>query len=111
MARFDTDHGNLEDVRGDRSAVEQWFLRLHYRRLPHVHLLAIDVVQYGAWGVGLQRHVCDVRHQMGDYTFIEGAGVTDIVRASSSTKDEAPPSTSGAGAGAVAGAGAGAGAL
>ena len=41
---------------------------------------------------------------MGDYTFIEGAGVTDTVRASSSAKDEAPPSTSGAGAGAGAGA-------
>ena len=48
---------------------------------------------------------------MGDYTFIlKGAGVTDIVRASSSGKDEAPPSTSGAGAGAGAVAGAGAGA-
>ena len=44
---------------------------------------------------------------MGDYTFIlKGAGVTDTVRASSSAKDEAPPSTSGAGAGAAAGAGA-----
>ena len=48
---------------------------------------------------------------MGDYTFIlKGAGVTDTVRASSSAKDEAPPSTSGAGAGAGAGVGAGAGA-
>ena len=38
---------------------------------------------------------------MGDYTFIlKGSGVTDTVRASSSAKDEAPPSTSGAGAGA-----------
>ena len=36
--------------------------------------------------------------------------MTDTVRASSSAKDEAPPSTSGAGAGAVAGVGAGAGA-
>ena len=32
--------------------------------------------------------------------------MTDTVRASSSAKDEAPPSTSGAGAGAAAGAGA-----
>ena len=48
---------------------------------------------------------------MGDYTFIlKGAGVTDTVRALSSAKEEAPPSTSGAGAGAEAGAGAGAGA-
>ena len=56
----------------------------------------------------------------GDYTFIlKGVGVTDIVRASSSAKDEAPPSMSGAGAGAGdgageragAGAGAGAGAM
>ena len=63
MARFDTGHGNLEDVRGDLPAVEQWFLRLHYRRLPHVHLLVADGVQYGARGfVGLQRKVCDVRH-------------------------------------------------
>ena len=36
--------------------------------------------------------------------------MTDTVRASSSAKDEAPPSTSGAGAGAGAGAAAGAGA-
>ena len=36
--------------------------------------------------------------------------MTDTVRASSSAKDEAPPSTSGAGAGAVTDAGAGAGA-
>ena len=36
--------------------------------------------------------------------------MTDTVRASSSAKDEAPPSTSGAGAGAGAGKGAGAGA-
>ena len=48
---------------------------------------------------------------MGDYTFIlKGAGVIDTVRASSSAKDEAPPSTSGVGAGAGAGAGADAGA-
>ena len=46
---------------------------------------------------------------MGDYTFIlKGAGVTDTVRASSSAKDKAPPSTSGAEVGAGAGAGAGA---
>ena len=42
MARFDTGHGNLEDFRGDRPAVEQWFLRLHYLRLPPVHLLVAD---------------------------------------------------------------------
>ena len=114
MARFDTGHGNLEDVWGDRPAVEQWFLRLHYRRLPNVHLLIADGVQYGARGfVGLQRKVCDVRHPKGNengrlYIYIEGGGVTDIVRASSSAKDEAPSSTSGAGAGAGASAGAGA---
>ena len=67
MARFDTGHGNLEDVRGGRPAVEQWFLRLHYRRLTHVHLLVADGVQYGARGfVGLQRKVCDVRHPKGN---------------------------------------------
>ena len=56
MARFDTGHGNLEDVWGDRPAVEQWFLQLHYRRLPHVHLLVADGVQYGARGfVGLAK--------------------------------------------------------
>ena len=48
---------------------------------------------------------------MGDYTFIlKGAGAADTVRASSSAKEEAPPSTSGAGASAGAGAGAGTGA-
>ena len=100
MARFDTGHRNLEDVRGDQPAMEQWFLRLHYRRLPHVHLLVADGVQYGARGsVGLQRKVCDVRHPKGNengrlYIYIEGGGVTDTVRASSSAKDEAPPSTS-----------------
>ena len=37
---------------------------------------------------------------MGDYTFIlKGASVTDTVTASSSAKEEAPPSTSGVGAG------------
>ncbi len=78
MARFDTGHGNLEDVRGDWPAVEQWFLRLHYRRLPHVHLLVADGVQYGARGfVGLQRKVCDMRHPKGNengrlYIYIEG---------------------------------------
>ena len=78
MARFDTGHGNLEDGRGDRPAVEQWFLRLHYRRLPHVHLMVVDGVQYGAWGfVGLQRKVRDVRHPKGNengrlYIYIEG---------------------------------------
>ena len=41
---------------------------------------------------------------------LKGAGVTDTVRASSSAKDEAPPSMSGAGAGAGACAGASAGA-
>ena len=67
VARFDTGHGNLEDVRGDPPAVEQWFLRLHYRRLPHVHLLVANGVQYGARGfVGLQREVCDVRHPKGN---------------------------------------------
>ena len=46
---------------------------------------------------------------MRDYPFIlKGAGVIDTVRASSSPKDEAPPSTSGVGAGAGAGARAGA---
>ena len=50
VAQFKTGHGNLEDVRGDRPAVEQWFLWLHYRRLPHVHLLVADGVQYGARG-------------------------------------------------------------
>ena len=78
MARFDTGHGSVEDVRGDRPAVEQWFLRLHYCRLPHVHLLVTDGVQYGARGfVGLQRKVCDVRHPKGNengrlYICIEG---------------------------------------
>ena len=48
---------------------------------------------------------------MGDYTFIlKGAGLTDTVRASSSAKEEAPPSMYGAGAGAGASAGAGTGA-
>ena len=47
MAWFDTGHGNLEDLRGDRPAVEQLFLQLHYRRISHVHLLATDGVQYG----------------------------------------------------------------
>ena len=78
MARFDTGHGNLEDVRGDRPAMEQWFLRLHYRRLPHFHLLFADGVQYGARGfVDLQRKVCDMRHPKGNengrlYIYIEG---------------------------------------
>ena len=40
----------LKTFGGDRPAVEQWFLRLHYRRLPHVHLLVADGVQYGARG-------------------------------------------------------------
>ena len=78
MARFDTGHGNLEDVRGDWPAVEQWFLRLHYRCLPHIHLLFTDGVQYGARGfVGLQRKVCNMRHLKGNengrlYIYIKG---------------------------------------
>ena len=78
MDRFDTGYENLEDAREDRPAVEQWFLRLHYRRLPHVHLLVADGVQYGARGfIGLQRKVCDVRHPKGNedgrlYIYIEG---------------------------------------
>ena len=69
----------LKTFGGDRPAVEQWFLRLHYRRLPHVHLLVADGVQYGARAfVGLQRKVCDVRHPKGNenrrlYIYIEGA--------------------------------------
>ena len=68
----------LETYQGDRPAMEQLFLRLHYRRLPHVHLLVADGVQYGARGfVGLQRKVCDMRHPKGNengrlYIYIEG---------------------------------------
>ena len=67
-ARLDTSHVNLEDAIGHLSVVEHAVFRLHDRCLSHDHLLALDVVEYGARGaVGLQRrHVCDVKHLKGN---------------------------------------------
>ena len=123
MARFDTGHGNLEESRGDRPAVEQWFLRLHYRCLPH-EVSGPYMVHGGSsqwctiWCTGFRRPAKkSLRHETSERQrkreiihLLKRGGVTDTVRASSSAKDEAPPSTSGAEAGAGAGADAGAGA-
>ena len=64
MARFDTGHGNLEDIKGVGRLWNNCSFDFTIVAFP---LLAADGVQYGAWGyVDLQRHVCDVRHLKGN---------------------------------------------
>jgi hypothetical protein len=77
--------------------VEREFQGLRYHCLSHVHLLAVDHVEYGARGfVGLRRHVCGVRHLKGNKKWkIIDMLVRRVItmRASRSATDEGPPST------------------
>ena len=50
MPRFHTRQVNPKVANGDRLAVEREFQGLRYHCLSHVHLLAFDHVEYGAWG-------------------------------------------------------------
>ena len=67
MPRFHTGQVNPEVPNGHRMVVERELQGLHYHPLSHVHLLAFDQVEYGAQSfVGLQTHVCSVKHPKGN---------------------------------------------
>ena len=82
---------------GHRLAVEREFQGLRYHRLSHIHILAFDQVEYGARGfVVLQTHVYGVKHlkdnKNGIFYIYMLVRLVITVRASSSAKDESPPS-------------------
>ena len=67
MPRFHTGQVNPIVPSGDRLVVERGLQGVHYHPLSHVHLLAFDQVEYGARGfLGLQTHVCGVKHPKGN---------------------------------------------
>ena len=58
MPRFHTGQVNPEVPSGHRLVVERGLPGVHYHPLSHVHLLAFDQVEYGAWGFfHLQTHM------------------------------------------------------
>lgn len=101
MQRFHTGQVNPEEPSGDWLVVERGVQGVHYHPLSHVHLLAFDQVEYGTRGfVGLQTHVYGVKHLKGNengifYIYVCVCVLVQhviTVRASSSAKDEGPPS-------------------
>ena len=93
MPRFHTGQANPEVPSGDRLVVERGFQGVQYHPLSHVHLLAFDQVEYGA-----RVYVCGVKHPKGNENGIFYIYIYMLVRhvitvtASSSAKDESPPS-------------------